>query len=322
MSTQDYSKPLASPFDQPPYSEDLFYQGKMFVSMMQDAKSFLQDPLNERHLELYFRYPRIELAPEPLRPLLKELEQKIATEESWQQQSALASDHLRKFVPIQDKTYFYRLSNHSAQDISLAAEAYRRALHPVVSSIEKKPKYKENNKIFKFNITVLKSPQFYRYALAACFVFVAGAFSLRYYNALNEPLMSRLASVEALEKEMQPLHTRSNEQVFQNNATYQAGLELLQDARYHKWGVFIAYDAANLNEALHKFKTVVQSEKAISPQGEPTALALDAQFFMAKAYLGLENAQAAREALQQVINHGGMWAEEAQVILVEMDQVK
>ncbi|MBN8588418.1 MAG: hypothetical protein J0L94_08855 [Rhodothermia bacterium] len=322
MSTQDYSKPLVSPFDQPPYTEDLFFQGKMFVSMMQDAKSFLQGPLNERHLELYFRYPRIELAPEPLRPLLKELEEKVATEEYWQQQSTLASNQLRKLTPIQDKTYFYRLSNHKAQDIALASAAYRSALNPVVSSGTNKPKALENKKMFRFNVAVLKSPQFYRYALAACFVFVASTFSLRYYNTLNEPLVSRLASVEALEKEMQPLHTRSNEQVFQNNATYQAGLELLQDARYHKWGIFIAYDAANLNEALHKFKTVVQNEKATFPQGEPTALALDAQFFMAKAYLGLENVQAAREALQQVINHGGMWVDEAQVILAEMDQVK
>lgn len=324
MSSQDQNNQPAPPFGQPPYSEDTIRQGRLFLSMMSDTRRFLEGPLREDHLELYFRYPDLEKAPEPLRPLLASLKEKVETEERWQQEVAEAAAHLKTFKPIQDKDYFERLSGHQLKDIHLAAEAYRRATTAPITKLqilpEKNLESSRSRKRLPIDLSYLRNPQFYRYAIAACFVFFAGVFSLRYYNAVNEPLLSRLASVEAYEKDMKPLSTRANSPSLRSDQAFQEGLRMLKSARYHKWGLFIAYDHGKLTEALAQLQTVIREEKKRASHEEPTPVWLDAQFFLAKAYLGLGNTSAAREALKQVVQLDGMWADEAQRLLNQLDK--
>ncbi|HRK74884.1 MAG TPA: hypothetical protein PLL64_11465, partial [Rhodothermales bacterium] len=202
MSLQDQNNQPASPFGQPPYSEDVIQQGRLFLNMMSDARLCLQGPLREDHLELYFRYPDLDKAPEPLRPLLSSLKEKVETEERWQQHVVEAAAHLKTFKPIQDKGYFERLSGHQLKDVHLAVEAYRRATTPTMGlrAFSEENLEPRNRKKLPIGMSYLRNPQFYRYAIAACFVFFASVFGLRYYNAVNEPLLSRLTSIKTYKK--------------------------------------------------------------------------------------------------------------------------
>ena len=97
------------------------------------------------------------------------------------------------------------------------------------------------------------------------------------------------------------------------DALYHHALSILREARTHTLGLFPYYDTARLREAGDILERVVDLEDPAS------TLRSEANYVLAEVRLAQKNVDGARVALQAVLNGSGLKAEEAQLLLDQID---
>jgi TolA-binding protein len=135
-------------------------------------------------------------------------------------------------------------------------------------------------------------------------------------STASQSTLDRLAAVDVSDQMVESYYstnTRSatapTTDTMQPGTLYLDALATLRDARTSTLGLFPGYDGVALERATTQLKQVLDRTE------QDSFLALQAQFYLGKAYLAQGQVDAARARFERVVEHGGHRAEEARRIL-------
>jgi len=280
-----------------------------------DGGAFSDEPLLVAYVVT--RHLRVEVESETMGEAFEAFERRMEADGGLRERVDAARRRLRSAeAKVDPVSQFEELTGHSlAAETSADADA-------VADELARSSADRDGASVRSLVDQVLALPLAVR-GLGAVVVVLLGTYvGLFVAGTASQSPLDRLATVEVSEQMMDSYYssptTRSaspSSDTAQVGRLYLDALSTLRGARTSTLGLFPGYDSTALRRAETQLNRVLDRTEADS------FLALEAQFYLGKAYLAQGRVDAARQRFETVVENEGRRAEEARRILRELRDV-